>query len=220
MTSLILLHGASQTPLAWRKTAERLPSVWAVAAPLLHGRNNTADMLHAAETEVAGIYAPGERIVIAAEEAAPVALELAAKGDVAGVLLTDPVFRAGKTAQVAALCAGWFRPRKNSDREREYATREEKISYLRAIAQSIRSAGKGRDRAEKYMRACMEKGVLVRILCARKKRGAVREGRRMARRFPRVEYFTIAGAKSGWNTYAPAQYAANIVEFAEKITAE
>lgn len=222
MTTLLMLHNSKETALVWRRVADSLPQLWGVVAPDLHSTLKTAlqeqkpeqiakAMQTAVERDLATLGITEPIVLVAAGDAAVTALNFAAHNPqrVRAIFLSEPVFRVSsgqiRLAKMKANFSGRRKKRTISDPSQE-------LNYLRALASFASRSSVKIDSPDSVLRE-----IPMRILVAEKERSIARKVQALAEHCKQVEYFLIHSAESGWNDYAPAQYAANIAEFVEQL---
>lgn len=207
-----MLHGARQLPEVWRSVSDSFPQTWGVVAPQLHGRTDLGAMNQASVHDLGQVLVQPPIFVVATEEGAIPALEFCARnvdtGDIAGLLLSDPQLAvtsgAVRSAKMAARLHGDRAAPRSADGKFTNARYVQRAGYLQALAGISLSD---------QIRAVSAAGLPVRILAAENNRRAIASARTAHAAFEQAEFFTIAQAQADWNAYAPAHFAANVMEF-------
>ncbi|XCB30780.1 hypothetical protein RQN30_05320 [Arcanobacterium hippocoleae] len=216
MTALLMLHNAKETALVWRRVADSLPALWAVIAPDLHGvqerfvgdwdanaKTSALAQLINADLQALNINEPV--VIAAAGNAAAAALHYyhVNPQKVAALFLSEPQFKvSARQISLAKIRARFAFAGKR--RKPTAADSSQEFHYLSWIS-------------EFGTQSLANVNVPIRLLAAEKERKIARETRQLAAKHANIEYFSISGAESGWNDYAPAQYAANIAEFINQL---
>lgn len=206
-----MLHNSRETAFVWQRVADSLPQLWAVIAPNLHFsekiiKGNQSEVANLGELiseiiaqDMMALNISEPVVIIASGDAAIVAIHYyrTHPQQVKAIMLTEPQLHVTATQQ-------WLRKIKANfsgvKKKATQANTTQEIEYLTALTR----LGK---------QTLADINVPMRILVAEKERGIMREIKNELQNMKNIEYFPIAGATRGWNEYAPAQYAANIIEF-------